>query len=426
MCFSLAEVVFRGDAPILAGKYEGGMFKDAPQNLVVTVKRGSRGWDPNGDGRPKEWPIGAGNGARQIRYADEAIADARSNGNEGKVLDPSQFADEDPSRRVQKAVDALFPGWKVKGIRPKSDDVAEWDSTFVPVWRGRKNIVSTMPPNGETEVVLSKTVQLPKRHPVLILELASCAKDADFLLKVKVDGRLVFGPRVVCTPDEHPYERVVVPLGKWHGKKVKIEVDHSANGWYFEHAFWSKLEIVEGDGKEKMGPVDVVRTEVFPAAKPKTSRWKKRGDWKFVTKEPANGWRDIGFDDRKWKRTHKAFGRERPAEHMSVAEPWLSDRLWVRRKFNWTGPTDVYKVEFDLNFDQDVEVCLNGREVLKRGGWNTEWVPTAGDAKAFAAALRQGENVLAVTLKGDGASYFDCGLSIEAYSDKGADKERMR
>ena len=39
---------------------------------------------------------------------------------------------------------------------------------------------------------------------------------------------------------------------------------------------------------------------------------------------------------------------------------------------------------------------------------------TAGDARAFAMALRKGKNVLAVTLKGNsGGSYFDCGLTVE-------------
>ena len=337
----------------------------------------------------------------------------------GGLVDPDSLKDPDPTRAVQKAFDALFPGWKVSGIRQKLDDnAAEWDAAFVPVWRGRKNIVSTMPPNGETGVVLSRTVQLPKRHPVLIMELASCAKDTDFLLRVKVDGRLVFGPRVVCTLDERPYERIVVPLERWRGRQTKLEVVHECNGWYLEHAFWSKLEIAEGDGKEKMGPVGVVRTEVFPAANPKSTRWKKRGFWKYVTNEPVANWKDLGFDDRKWKRTVKALGCDKGPLPMSVADLWRSDRIWIRRKFNWTGSTAVYKAEFDLFFDQDVEIYLNGREVLRRGGWNVDWVPTAGDARAFASALRQGENVLAVTLKGNGINYFDCGLSIETYSDK--------
>lgn len=378
-----------------------------------------------GDDRPSSfdhWEIGSfpvdilfkekdGNGAAPV-------SSVSTQGQE-KVLDPAQFADEDPPRRVQKAVDVLFPGWKVSGIRRKLDDnAAEWDAAFVPVWRGRKNIVSTMPPNGETGVVLSRTVQLPKRHPVLIMELASCAKDTDFLLKVKVDGRVVFGPQVVCTPDENPYERIVVPLERWRGRQTKLEVVHECNSWYLEHAFWSKLEIAEGDGKERMGPVGVVRTEVFPAANPKSTRWKKRGFWTYVTNEPAADWKDLGFDDRKWNRTVKALGCEKEPLLMSVADVWRSDRIWIRRKFNWTGSTDIYKVDFDLCFDQDVEIYLNGKLVLKRDGWNLDWVPTAGDKEAFSAALRPGENMLAVTLKGDGASYFDCGLSIETYSEK--------
>ena len=52
-------------------------------------------------------------------------------------------------------------------------------------------------------------------------------------------------------------------------------------------------------------------------------------------------------------------------------------------------------------------------KVLKRDGWNTGWDLHAADRAAFAGALRQGENVLAVTLNGDGPSFFDCGLVVE-------------
>lgn len=330
------------------------------------------------------------------------------------VLDPSKFADEDSTRRVQKALDALFPGWRVRDVKSAQADDAEWQSGFVSTWRGLRNVVATHPPSGERPTVLSRTVWLTQRHPVLLVETASQSKDADFMLSVKIDGRMAFGPRVVCTPDERPNDRIVVPLEKWRGKQVKIEIEHACNGWFYEHAFWSKLEIAEGSGKEVAGPVGVVCTEVFPRANPSSPRWKKRAPWLYVTEAPEVGWKDCGFDDRKWKRTVKALGDGRPPEHMSVAQSWQSDRIWIRRKFNWNGLTDIYKVELDLYYDQDVEIFLNGREVARRDGWNTDWVPQCIDSHAFAGALRRGENVLAATLKGNsGGSYFDCGLSIE-------------
>ena len=78
---------------------------------------------------------------------------------------------------------------------------------------------------------------------------------------------------------------MTIPLAKWRGKQVKIEVEHSANGWFYEHVFWSRLEVIDGTGRETLGPVGVVRTDVFPSANPKSMRWKKRGFWTYVTKK---------------------------------------------------------------------------------------------------------------------------------------------
>ena len=213
----------------------------------------------------------------------------------GGRVDPGSLKDPDLTRATQKALDAFFPGWRVQDVKSAQADDAEWQSGFVPMWRGLRNVVATHPPSGERPTVLSKTVRITQRHPVLLIETASQSKDADFMLSVKVDGRVTFGPHVVCTPDEHPYELVVVPLEKWRGKQVKIEVEHACNGWFHEHAFWSKLEIAEGSGKEVIGPVGVVRTELFPRANPSSSRWKKRAPWLYVTEAPAVGWKDHGL-----------------------------------------------------------------------------------------------------------------------------------
>ena len=416
-CTSLKRVSFAGDAPKLRNPSESILFKKTPEDLEVVVERGTRGWNgPGSSDLPEAWPVGDKN-ARRIRYSDGS-GNSASDGSLG--LDRSSA----PGRtlRDQNAMDALFPGWSISGNRPQSASDGSLVAGSVLSYRGRANVFLTHPADDKAPAVFGRTLKLNQRHPVLLMEVASAAKDVDFLLTVKVNGHPVSAPRVICTPDMRPYERLAVPLTKWRGKQVKIEVEHSANGRYYEHAFWSKLEIAEGDGKEILGPVGITRKEVFPAANPKSMRWKKRGYWKYVIEEPTDGWKDLGFDDHKWKRTVKALGCDKKPLLMSVADPWRSDRIWIRRKFNWTGPTDIYKVDYDLCFDQDVEIYLNGREVLRRGGWNVDWVPTAGDANVFAEALRTGENVLAVTLKGVGSSYFDCGLSIETCSDKITDK----
>jgi len=77
------------------------------------------------------------------------------------------------------------------------------------------------------------------------------------LLGVRVDGRDVMPFRVIGTMDVDPWEDIVVPLFAWRGSEVKIEVVQKANGWMNEHMFFSRIEIAEGNGKEKCGPAGI-------------------------------------------------------------------------------------------------------------------------------------------------------------------------
>ena len=331
---------------------------------------------------------------------------------EKRTFDPEKLRDPDSTRAVQKALDAVFPGWKVSAVEQQGADAADWTVGYQPSWRGEKDVVTTMPPNMETPTVISRRVEVGKGHPVLNLEVASQNVDVDFLLSVRVSGKTVLEPRLICTPEDSPYARIQVPLSAYRGRKVLIEIVHAANNWFYEHAFWRKIEIVEGTGRESAGIVGVRRMEVFPAANPDNVKWLRRTPWRYTEKAPGDSWKTPSFDDSRWRKSAKAFGRD-AGSRMSVAERWQGERIWLRRSFSWDVPKPVYNAVFSLCFDQDVEIFLNGTQVLKRDGWNTGWDLHAADRTAFAGALRQGENVLAVTLNGDGSSFFDCGLVVE-------------
>ena len=61
---SLRRVVFLGDAPAA----ESPLFTVAPEELIVEVARGSKGWTDASGNLPERWPVGAGNDSRPIRY----------------------------------------------------------------------------------------------------------------------------------------------------------------------------------------------------------------------------------------------------------------------------------------------------------------------------------------------------------------------
>ena len=327
----------------------------------------------------------------------------------GGLVDPEDLKDPDSTRATQKAFDALFPGWKVSAVEQGD---AEWTFGYQASWRGRKNVIATMPPSLENPTVISRDLKIGQGHPVLNLEVASQNVDVDFLLSVRVNGKTVLEPRLICTPEDVPYAHIQVPLSAYAGKRARIEIVHAANNWFYEHAFWGEIEIAEGTGQETAGLVGVKQTLVFPAANLSDSKWRRRSYWRYTEKSPGADWMTASFDDSQWRKSVKAFGRD-AGKLMAVAEPWRKDRIWLRRTFTWVADQPVYNAVFNLHFDQDVEIFLNGTLVLKRDGWNAGWDLHAADRAAFAGVLRQGENVLAVTLKGEGASFFDCGLSIE-------------
>ncbi len=86
-CENLQYAVFHGDAPVAAAD----VFAGTPPGLVVYVPRDSRGWTKPGSRRlPARWPAGAGENAREIRFAGESADEARAR----RLADDAARSDE--------------------------------------------------------------------------------------------------------------------------------------------------------------------------------------------------------------------------------------------------------------------------------------------------------------------------------------------
>ena len=131
-----------------------------------------------------------------------------------------------------------------------------WQTSVEPVvqssHRGQDNVAYVHPPSQEKPAVVSRTLTLSKRNPCLFLKMASFDKGSDFLLSVLVNGKEVLPQRLICTPDNAPWQDITIPLFAWRGRKVKIEVVLTANNWWCEHPFFKRLEVAEGTGQEKL------------------------------------------------------------------------------------------------------------------------------------------------------------------------------
>lgn len=161
----------------------------------------------------------------------------------------------------------------------------------------------------------------------------------------------------------------------------------------------------------KLGAVyKSVTKPVFPKHDPDLKAWA------YTTTEPSANWMNADFDDSTWMRSAGGFGDQSISVHAQakVMTPWTTKTLWVRRHFTCQKDEKIFAATFDMFHDEDVTIYLNGVEILHRTGYNQSYEPFTIQGDVFAAALREGDNVLAVkVVQTAGGQYFDTGLSVE-------------
>jgi hypothetical protein len=138
--------------------------------------------------------------------------------------------------------------------------------------------------------------------------------------------------------------------------------------------------------------------------------------WKYTFDPPAEGWESAAFDDSAWKSGEAGFGNAKiKADHREAAvrTAWESPAIWLRRVFEFSG--DVPSLAFlNIFYDEDAKVYLNGTLIKAFKGYNTRYGLEDIDMAAFAKALKQGRNVLAVeAVNAVGGAYIDLGMDSE-------------
>lgn len=133
--------------------------------------------------------------------------------------------------------------------------------------------------------------------------------------------------------------------------------------------------------------------------------------WRFTTDKPAEGWEMAAFDDSSWKEGPGGFG-EPSTPGSKVRTPWKTPDIWLRRTVKLPeGATTGRGYALSIHHDEDAEVYLNGKLVGAVKGYVTEYVTVPLDEKALAAAIKEGDNVLAVHChQTGGGQYIDVGL----------------
>jgi len=137
--------------------------------------------------------------------------------------------------------------------------------------------------------------------------------------------------------------------------------------------------------------------------------------WQFTTDKPADGWEKAAFDDSSWKKGPGGFG-EPSTPGSKVRTSWKTPDIWLRRTVKLPASatrtaTTGRGYALSIHHDEDSEIYMNGTLIASVKGYVTDYVTVPLDEKALAAALKEGDNVLAVHChQTGGGQYIDVGL----------------
>lgn len=132
-------------------------------------------------------------------------------------------------------------------------------------------------------------------------------------------------------------------------------------------------------------------------------------EWRYTTEQPQDNWFAPEFDDASWQKGLGGFGTSGTPGAV-VRTEWSTSDIWMRRPFDLPADTKLHDPQFWLHHDEDADVYLNGKLVLKASGYTTQYERLPMDKQAR-AAFKPGKNVLAVHChQTGGGQYIDVGL----------------
>ena len=135
----------------------------------------------------------------------------------------------------------------------------------------------------------------------------------------------------------------------------------------------------------------------------------KAQEWKYSFEKPGKGWTKPSFDDSGWNSGPGGFGRKEGSEQY-IRTLWDSDDIWLRTSFAFDGK-DLERALVIMHHDDDVELYLNGKEILSQGRWNNGY-ESFDLTEQVASAIKTGDNILAAHVRQHygGGQFIDLAL----------------
>ena len=133
--------------------------------------------------------------------------------------------------------------------------------------------------------------------------------------------------------------------------------------------------------------------------------------WRYTTARPGDRWAKPEFSDLWWKKGKAGFGKE-GTPNLTGGTPWTTADIWLRTEVRIDDPKAIRGGQWRIAHDEDVEVYLNGSQVLARKGVSKGYVNVGWQADVL-KLLRPGSNVVAVHCRNpSGEQYIDLGATI--------------
>lgn len=187
---------------------------------------------------------------QKLRYCEEEMRQQKF---AFRLADASQLDDPDPTRRVQKTLDAVYPGWTTSENGENTGSARTGYLEYVHVKGGEAyEVLCTMPPKDGGAVTLSRTVAVPEGDAKLRFSVAVKPGD-ESRIKVVVDGTELVQTDILkdsrVKPSIYYYFRPMsVSLAPWAGRSVVVKLVQEGIGGSRTPVFWQGVELVSNAG----------------------------------------------------------------------------------------------------------------------------------------------------------------------------------
>lgn len=126
--------------------------------------------------------------------------------------------------------------------------------------------------------------------------------------------------------------------------------------------------------------------------------------WKYTYEATKGNWQSADFDDSAWKTGQGGFGPQ-------GSTPWSTRDIWLRTTIDVPENFGDEPVLLDLFHDDDVQIYVNGEELLRKDRWTNDYQRHTLSERQIGLFRRGETNTIAVHCwQSHGGQFIDLGL----------------